>query len=60
MVNRDRSYKTEAIILNSKSFGESGHIYIVFTPNLGKLNINANGTKKPNYLGICKLLIVVI
>ena len=47
MVNRERSYKTEAIILNSKSFGESGHIYIVFTPNLGKLSINANGTKKP-------------
>ena len=47
MVNRERSYKTEAIILNSKSFGESGHMYIVFTPYLGKLSINANGTKKP-------------
>ncbi|MBS95867.1 MAG: DNA repair protein RecO [SAR202 cluster bacterium] len=47
MVNRERSYKTEAIILNSKTFGESGHIYIVFTPEFGKLSIGANGTKKP-------------
>lgn len=47
MVSREHSYKTEAIVLNSKSFGESGHIYTIFTPNLGKLSINANGTKKP-------------
>src|SRR6185503_5050887 len=39
-------YHTEGIILGSKSFGEAGKIYYIFTRELGMIKASAQGVRK--------------
>ena len=42
----EESKKTSALILNRQSYRESDSLVTVYTPDLGKLNLVARGTKK--------------
>lgn len=58
MTSRDRSYTTEAIVLDKRSYGEADRILIVFTPHYGRLDVIAKGASKTKsrsgpYLDIC-------
>lgn len=58
MTSRDRSYSTEAIVLDKRSYGEADRILIVFTPQYGRLDLIAKGASKTKsrsgpYLDIC-------
>lgn len=58
MTSRDRSYSTEAIVLDKRSYGEADRILIVFTPHYGRLDLIAKGASKTKsrsgpYLDIC-------
>ncbi len=44
---RERTYRTEAIILRRKDFGEADRILTLFTPGLGKVRVVAKGIRKP-------------
>jgi DNA repair protein RecO (recombination protein O) len=44
---RERTYRTEAIILRRKDFGEADRILTLFTPNHGKFRAVAKGIRKP-------------
>ena len=58
MTNRDRSYATEAIVLDRRPFGEADRILVVFTPQYGRLDLIAKGASKTKsrsgpYLDLC-------
>lgn len=48
MSNRDRSIRTEGIILRRRDFGESDRILVVFTRKLGRISAIAKGSRKPS------------
>jgi DNA repair protein RecO (recombination protein O) len=45
--DRERIYRTEAIVLSRMDFGEADRILTVFTPRYGKLRIIAKGVRRP-------------
>jgi DNA repair protein RecO (recombination protein O) len=47
MVNRERLYRTEAIILKRTDFGEADRLLTLYTPYLGKIRAIAKGVRKP-------------
>ena len=47
MPERERVYRTEAIVLRHSDFGEADRLLTVFTPYLGKLRLLAKGVRKP-------------
>lgn len=47
MPARERTYRTEAIILRRKDFGEADRVLTLFTPNHGKFRAVAKGIRKP-------------
>ena len=58
MTSRERSYTTEAIVLDKRSYGEADRILIVFTPHYGRLDLIAKGASKTKsrsgpYLDLC-------
>lgn len=58
MINRDRSYSTEAIVLDRRPYGEADRILVVFTPQHGRLDLIAKGASKTKsrsgpYLDLC-------
>lgn len=48
MNNRQRSYRTEAIILKRRDFGEADRLLTIMTPAHGKVDVIAKGARKPN------------
>jgi DNA repair protein RecO (recombination protein O) len=46
-VDRERLYRTEALILHRTDFGEADRLLNVFTPHLGRLRLLAKGVRKP-------------
>jgi DNA repair protein RecO (recombination protein O) len=44
---RERTYRTEAIILRRKDFGEADRVLTLFTPDRGKFRAVAKGIRKP-------------
>lgn len=47
MSQRERVYRTEAIILRRTDFGEADRLLTAFTPHRGKLKLIAKGARKP-------------
>lgn len=47
MRDRERIYRTEAIVLKHSDFGEADRLLTVYTPHLGKLRLLAKGVRKP-------------
>jgi DNA repair protein RecO (recombination protein O) len=45
--DRDRIYRTEAVVLKHSDFGEADRLLTVYTPHLGKLRLLAKGVRKP-------------
>jgi DNA repair protein RecO (recombination protein O) len=45
--NRERTYRTEAIILRRKDMGEADRVLTLLTPERGKLRAIAKGIRKP-------------
>ncbi|HKG24190.1 MAG TPA: DNA repair protein RecO [Thermomicrobiales bacterium] len=45
--DRDRIYRTEAIVLSRMEFGEADRILTIFTPRHGKLRVIAKGVRRP-------------
>jgi DNA repair protein RecO (recombination protein O) len=45
--DRDRLYKTEAVVLKRLDLGEADKIVTLFTPGLGKVRAVAKGVRKP-------------
>jgi DNA repair protein RecO (recombination protein O) len=45
---RERVYRTEAIVLRRTDFGEADRLLTVFTPERGKLKLIAKGARKPS------------
>jgi DNA repair protein RecO (recombination protein O) len=43
---RDKLFQTEAIVLGRLDYGEADRILVVFTPNLGKLDLIVKGARK--------------
>ena len=48
MSARDRSIRTEGIILRRKDFGESDRLLVLFTRKLGRISGIAKGSRKPS------------
>ena len=48
MSNRERSIRTEGIILRRKDFGEADRILVLFTRKLGRISCIAKGSRKPS------------
>lgn len=46
MSNRQRQYRTHAVILRRRDFRDADRILTVFTPNYGKLELMAKGIRK--------------
>ncbi len=46
-MHRDRTYRTDAIVLRRADFGEADRLLTVFTPHRGKLKLIAKGARKP-------------
>jgi DNA repair protein RecO (recombination protein O) len=44
---RERTYRTEAIVLRRKDFGEADRMLTLFTPEHGKVRVVAKGIRKP-------------
>lgn len=44
---RERTYRTEAIILRRSDFGEADRLLTLFSPDLGKFRAVAKGARKP-------------
>ena len=44
---RDRLYRTEAIILRRRDFGEADRLLTLYTPGFGKARVLAKGVRKP-------------
>nr|MBC7245917.1 DNA repair protein RecO [Chloroflexota bacterium] len=47
MPDRERIYRTEAVVLKHSDFGEADRLLTVYTPSLGKLRLLAKGIRKP-------------
>lgn len=47
-MERERLYRTEALILHRIDFGEADRLLNVFTPRLGRLRLLAKGVRKPS------------
>jgi DNA repair protein RecO (recombination protein O) len=47
MTRRERTYKTEVVVLRRSDFGEADRLLTVFTPDRGKLRLIAKGARKP-------------
>jgi DNA repair protein RecO (recombination protein O) len=45
--DRERVYRTEAVVLSRLDFGEADRILTIFTPYLGKLRVIAKGVRRP-------------
>ena len=48
MSSRDRSIRTEAIILRRKDFGEADRILVLFSRKMGRISCIAKGSRKPS------------
>ena len=48
MSNRERSVRTEGIVLRRRDFGEFDRILVIFTKKLGRISGIAKGARKPN------------
>lgn len=48
MSNRERSIRTEGIVLRRRDFGESDRILVLFTKKLGRISGIAKGARKPS------------
>lgn len=48
MSNRERSIRTEGIVLRRRDFGESDRILVLFTRKLGRISGIAKGARKPS------------
>ena len=46
MVDRDRLYRTEGLVLQHREFGEADRLLVVLTPHLGQLRLLAKGARK--------------
>ncbi len=46
MVDRERLYRTEGIVLKRSDFGEADRLLVLFTPGFGKLRALAKGVRK--------------
>jgi DNA repair protein RecO (recombination protein O) len=46
MSNRQRVYRSHAVVLRRRDFGDADRILTVFTPNYGKLELIAKGVRK--------------
>jgi DNA repair protein RecO (recombination protein O) len=46
-VDRQRLYRTEAIVLRRNDFGEADRLLTIYTPEWGKLRVIAKGVRKP-------------
>ena len=47
MPARDRTYRTEAVVLRRKDFGEADRVLTLLTPEHGKVRVVAKGIRKP-------------
>ena len=47
MPNHERAFRTEAVILKRRDFGEADRLLTVLTPAHGKLDVIAKGARKP-------------
>ncbi|GAB4450673.1 MAG: DNA repair protein RecO [Anaerolineae bacterium] len=47
MPNTERLFRTEAIIMRRRDFGEADRLLTVFTPGRGKIRLIAKGARKP-------------
>jgi DNA repair protein RecO (recombination protein O) len=47
MNHRERSFRTDAIILKRRDFGEADRLLTILTPRYGKLDVIAKGARKP-------------
>src|SRR5262245_10066057 len=47
MPRPERSFRTQAIILKRRDFGEADRVVTILTPNHGKLDVVAKGARKP-------------
>lgn len=47
MTRTERAFRTQAIILKRRDFGEADRILTIFTPDRGKLDVIAKGARKP-------------
>lgn len=47
MTRTERAFRTQAIILKRRDFGEADRVLTVFTPDRGKLDVIAKGARKP-------------
>lgn len=45
--NRDRVYRTEAVVLRRQDVGEADRLLTLYTPKMGKLRVIAKGVRKP-------------
>ena len=48
MSNRERSIRTEGVVLRRRDYGESDRILVVFTRKLGRISGLAKGARKPS------------
>jgi recombinational DNA repair protein (RecF pathway) len=46
-VDRERLYRTEAIVLRRSDLGEADRLLTLYTPEWGKLRVIAKGVRKP-------------
>lgn len=46
-MNRDRLYRTEAIVLKRSNLGEADRLLTLYTPHLGKYRVIAKGARRP-------------
>jgi DNA repair protein RecO (recombination protein O) len=44
---RERTYRTEAVVLRRRNWGEADRILTLFTPQRGKVRVRAVGVRKP-------------
>ncbi len=47
MPSRERTFRTEAIVLRRRDFGEADRLLTLFTPEAGKVRVLAKGIRKP-------------
>jgi len=47
MMDRERLYRTEAIVLKRSNFFEADRLLTLYTPKLGKIRVIAKGVRKP-------------
>jgi DNA repair protein RecO (recombination protein O) len=48
MSNRERSVRTEGVVLRRRDYGESDRILVIFTKKLGRVSGIAKGARKPS------------